>query len=870
YHFFSQITDMVSSFSPHIILFIFLPTLIFEAAFALDVHIFKKSFTNIFLMAGPVFIVSATFLAIIAKQYFPWNWSWNIAFMFGALLSATDPVSVVSILKELGANKRLTTLIEGESVLNDGAAIVLFNVFFLAAASAVIVKPVAIITSFVTVSIGGLILGIISAQIVINWVRRVVNDPLVETTITIGAVYLSYYLAEEVFHVSGVIAVFVLGIMLSGAGRTRISPQVREFLEHFWEMMAYVANTIIFLLVGIIIVNRLFGVPINSWFVLIALYFLIHIVRALAIFVFYPMLKQFGPGLIWQESVIVVWGDLRGVVGLSLALVFAQDPRFPLAIRNQVLFLCAGIVTLTLLINGATTRDLIRILGLEQIIKIRKKHLQHALIALKDNRQTLMNFVFSKYIWGLAELEIVQKFLPQIVLLKVKAKKKETRASAPLTSAPLGHREITEEKAQILVKLEPKDEAYIMALNKEKNIYGELFDDGIIGRVVFIRLTEALKKAQNTCNENERIKYLKEFWNIPDIYLKGRVKFITNWLSRTYYYDTLSLGYEIARGFLLAQMELIRMIKAFNIKHELKNFLITQCENNKEYALHAIELLRKHVPQICSSIETKTAARFVLVKEREQIEAFQAQGKLDDEEADKRVRDIQTNFKELFNLPRTIKNPNVEQILKQQSSFLGLEKKIYKRLLVKAEFLDYRTGQVVIEDKAVLDAIYIIIEGEIRENSYEIKDSYIQSPLTRGCMIGDDIFFTGKKASFEYITKSKSKLLKLSFDSIKELISESKNFQKQFFKNAAAKILLGYLQTLAPYSEWSDLKLASWMQEGKLLIAKPKEEIIGKGVLLFGKAIDKNTKKEVKELPASINFEEIEISDDVGLYLMRE
>jgi len=234
---------------PHLILYVFLPTLIFEAAFAMDFHTFKKTVSNASIMAIPGIIIAMVLTAALMI----WvnklglgleNWGWPVALMFGAVASATDPVAVVALLKELGASKKLGTLIEGESMLNDGTAIVLFMVFLTGiTGQATGSSPV---IEFFKVAVGGILVGLIVGSLAISWVRKVFNDALVEISVIIAAAYLTFYLAEHFLHVSGVLGLVALGLAMASVGKTRISPEVEHFLHEFWELFAFIANTIIF------------------------------------------------------------------------------------------------------------------------------------------------------------------------------------------------------------------------------------------------------------------------------------------------------------------------------------------------------------------------------------------------------------------------------------------------------------------------------------------------------------------------------------------------------------------------------------------------------------------------------------------------
>ena len=178
-----------------IILFVFLPTLIFEAAFDLDVHSFKKSFWNAFLMAVPGIIVGMCLSGALTMliQYFGigfGGWSWYVALMFGAVICATDPVAVVSLLKELGGGKKLRTLIESESLLNDGTALVIFMVFFtILTDTAANANP---IIDFFIVTFGGVGIGASIGLFTLFLLKKVFNDPLFEITGVIGSAYLTF------------------------------------------------------------------------------------------------------------------------------------------------------------------------------------------------------------------------------------------------------------------------------------------------------------------------------------------------------------------------------------------------------------------------------------------------------------------------------------------------------------------------------------------------------------------------------------------------------------------------------------------------------------------------------------------------------
>jgi len=339
----------------HLILYVFLPILIFEAGFALDVHTFKKSFLNAFYLAGPG-IVTATVMTGFAFvgmiSIFGGSGGvledWNVdagaflvlaSMLFGAVVSATDPVAVVALLKELGASKKLGTLIEGESLLNDGTAIVAFVLLIGVVTGAEAFLGTGTFIGSAAVGFGkigaaGGLVGVLIGLIAILWVRKVFNDPLIEITVVLVTSYAVFFVCEHFFHISGVLGLVALGIVMAGVGRTRISPEVEHFMHEFWEFTAFAANVIIFIVVGVVIAQK--AEPTGMDFVILGLVYLaIHVVRAINMGMFYPLMRKAGYGLPGKDAVVVWWGALRGAIGLALALVvYSENLRYEFEVEQ--------------------------------------------------------------------------------------------------------------------------------------------------------------------------------------------------------------------------------------------------------------------------------------------------------------------------------------------------------------------------------------------------------------------------------------------------------------------------------------------------------------------------------------------------------
>ncbi|KAL8601964.1 hypothetical protein ACOMHN_008456 [Nucella lapillus] len=251
---------------PHLLLNTFMPILIFEGAFAMDVFVLRKVFWQALFMAGPGLVVITGLTAIVAQPLMRnKDWGWKESLLFGSILSATDPVAVVALLKELGASPFLSLFIEGESLLNDGTAMVAFVVLYkVITGEEELSAEYVIIGGFLRFAVGGPLFGYFMARVCLFWLSKTFNDPLSEIAATLVAAFLTFYASENFIHVSGVLALVVLGVVLSN-NRTSISPEVETFLHSFWEILAYLANTLIFFLVGVIVMELIATKKWNAW-----------------------------------------------------------------------------------------------------------------------------------------------------------------------------------------------------------------------------------------------------------------------------------------------------------------------------------------------------------------------------------------------------------------------------------------------------------------------------------------------------------------------------------------------------------------------------------------------------------------------------
>jgi monovalent cation:H+ antiporter, CPA1 family len=331
---------------------VFLPPLIFEAAFYLHWAEVRRDLPVILVLASMGVVLSAAATAL--GMHLVTGWQWSNALVFGVLVAATDPVSVIATFKEAGVTGRLRLLVEAESLFNDGTAAVAFSIV-VALAMGKHLTPFDLGATLLLTVGGGILCGAVVAGVLLLIAGRT-DDHLVEITFTTVAAYGSFLLAEH-FHLSGVLATLTAGLMLGSIGSPGpISAKGREALEAFWEYAAFAANSFVFLLIGMHEAHQNFAAV---WVSALTAVALVILGRALAI---YPACFLFSWSALRVSSGqqhVLFWGGLRGALALALALGLPPE----LARREDIITITFAVVAFSLFVQGLTMKPLLRRTG---------------------------------------------------------------------------------------------------------------------------------------------------------------------------------------------------------------------------------------------------------------------------------------------------------------------------------------------------------------------------------------------------------------------------------------------------------------------------------------------------------------------------
>lgn len=366
--------------SSEVLLWIFLPILLFETSLSLDGRALLDDLGPILTLAVVAVVVTMLFGGIAV-------WSISTVSLAGCLLAAaivatTDPSAVISIFKEVGAPRRLVGLVEGESLLNDAAAIALFSALLTAVEMTPEQPPELplLLVQFGWEFAGGAMLGAVFGRLAALLVGRIDEGGPAEITLSIALAYIVYALAETYLHVSGVVAVVLAGLVFGSIGRTRISARDWHAVHGLWAQLGFCASSVVFVLASTLAPRNLVEVQPWDLVLLVALLIAALAARALCLFGVLPLL---GLGRRrWRVdprfSTVILWGGLRGAVTLALALAVIENPLVPTDIRHLVSVLATGFVLFTIMVQATTLPTVIRWLGLDQLDPIERVLRQRA------------------------------------------------------------------------------------------------------------------------------------------------------------------------------------------------------------------------------------------------------------------------------------------------------------------------------------------------------------------------------------------------------------------------------------------------------------------------------------------------------------
>nr|XP_048318707.1 sodium/hydrogen exchanger 7-like isoform X3 [Ziziphus jujuba var. spinosa] len=710
-----------ANIDPDLLLAVFLPALLFESSFSLEVHQIKRCMVQMFMLAGPGVVMSTFLLGSALKFTFPYDWNWKTSLLLGGLLSATDPVAVVALLKELGASKKLTTIIDGESLMNDGAAIVIYQLLL----QMVLGKSFdwgAIIKFLIQASLGAVGIGLAFGIASVLWLRFVFNDTVIEITLTLAVSYIAYFTAQEWAGASGILTVMTLGMFYAAVARTAFKGDGLQSLHHFWEMVAYIANTVIFILSGVVIAEGALVHDIlqngNSWAYVVLLYVYVQVCRLVVIGVLFPLLRYFGYGLDWKEATILTWSGLRGAVSLSLSLSVKRSSGGPSLLGSETgtlfVFFTGGIVFLTLLLNGSTAQFILQLLDMEKLSAAKRRIVDYTKHEMLNKALEAFGNLGDDEELGPADWSTVKRYIASLNNVEGEC---EHPHNAPNGDNNLDHMNLKDIRIRLL--------------NGVQAAYWRMIDEGRITRSTVNLLMQSVDEALDLASDKPLCdwKGLKDHVHFPNYYRFLQTSICPQKFVTYFTVTRLESACYICATFLHAHRIARQQLHDFIGESDVASIVIDESEAEGEEARTFLDDVRMSFPQVLHIVKTRQVAYSLLNHLIDYLQNLEKVGLLEKKEMLHLHDAVQTDLKKLLRNPPSVKIPKFSDMYGVHPLMGALPSSVHEPQEGSTKEVMKFRGMTLYREGSKPNGIWLISNGVVKILSFSVsilKTRYFQ------------------------------------------------------------------------------------------------------------------------------------------------
>ncbi len=418
--------------TPELLFYLFLPILIFESAYSMNARRLVENSASVLALAIGSFLISSFVVAGLlhyALVFIDINIPFIITLLFGALISATDPVAVLALFKEYGVPRRLSLIFEGESLFNDATAVA----FFLIVLEAInyggfdFATSIHGVITFTSMLVLGVIYGLIVGGVFTSLIGKTRKNEVASITLMVVLAHITFITAELIsttkffgdisIHISPIISTTIASLVLGNYGRAKLEAHTEAFIGHLWEHFAFLANSLIFILIGVIMVDEAF---LNKTVIVSVIITVVVVALARAVSV-YPVIYVYNAfeqaakhiPMSWQH--LMAWGSLRGALAVTMVLLIPDDlsiPNWTLDISPKLFLLAItiGCIAATLFIKATTIRSMVRKFSLDSFTPTEEIQYQEAQILMHHKVTEQLNLYVER---GYVEAEIAKKLLKE-------------------------------------------------------------------------------------------------------------------------------------------------------------------------------------------------------------------------------------------------------------------------------------------------------------------------------------------------------------------------------------------------------------------------------------------------------------------------
>lgn len=724
-----------------VFLTLFLPVLLFQTGLVMEVRRMMDDIAPILVLAIIAVLVT-TFVVGFALAPFA-EVGLLACLLLGAIIATTDPVAVVGIFRDVGAPRRLSILVEGESLFNDAAAIALFVVLLSAISYGGSMSVLEGTWTFVSGFLGGVLFGAAMAYVASLLMRMVRGQALAETAMSVALAYVAYIMADKLLGVSGVVAVVTAALIFGATGRTRVTPGSWRSLTALWDHLGYWAATLIFLFASMLVPRFLEDVSWADLGLVAVTVLAAFAARALVLFGLLPVLTLTGLSNRVKDTykAVILWGGLRGAVTLALALAVTEDPVLPPDIQQFVAVLATGFVLFTLLINGTTLRPMIRLLRLDQLSPLDQALRDKAVSLALDNVDEKLGGIAASYHLSPSAVEAVNKWY---------SKRRSTVDEEGLeTTLPLS----TEDRVRL---------GLVTLAGHEEVLYLRHFGELTVSRRTLVPLLAKAGRLRDAAKIGGPEAYRQAGLDSLQFRLEYRV---ANWVQRRLRIDRW-LAFKLADRFetlVVSRMVLEELMVFIHIK--LRTLLGAQVTNDLKAIVRkridscreALAALEAQYPDYALSLERRFLNSAGLRFEEQEYRTLFEESVVNQEVHGDLQAAVQDAWGTLGRRPPLDLGLSAEALARRFDLFMDLDDATMNEVVATLSPVLAVPGEILMERDKRGDFMYFIASGAL-----QVDRGDRQLILGSGQFFGELAILTGRRRSATVTAVGYCQLLRLS------------------------------------------------------------------------------------------------------------
>lgn len=751
--------------SAEVFLYVFLPALLFEAGLAIDVRRLMDDVAPVLLMAVVAVFVCTIVVGFALSLFSPM--APVACLLLGAIVATTDPAAVIGIFRDLGAPRRLSILVEGESLFNDAAAIALFTLLLGLLTGEREGGFLDTIGDFAVSFLGGAAVGYLAGRLACGLVGLLRGLRLAEITLTVALAYTVYVVADRYVGVSGVVAVVIAALVTGSVGRTRITPSTWDTLIHTWEQLAFWANSLVFILAAMLVPRLLTDIGLDDAALLGVLVLATLAARALVLFGLLPALPFTGMGnrISYPYKLVMLWGGLRGAVSLALALAITEHRGLSDEVRHFVAVLTTGYVLFTLFVQGTSLRPLIHALGLDRLSPAER--------ALRDRTLSIARSSIRERIESIAKAERIDAPAVAYVTQELERRTQELDAAAPAAT------------------LSDEDRVYIglsTLANREHELALDRFSERLIARKVAHVLMAQAGRLLDGVKTGGRAGY--------EAAARQALAFPPSFRFAQFLHRRLRFGGPLAAALadrfedLAVNQIVLRELESFN-RRRLFPLLGSTTGETLAAILEArataigqsLEALRLQYPEYFAALQKRYLGRVALRLEEDSYRTLLAESVVSQEIFNDLDSRVAQRWRVLDRRPALDIAMQPEDMIARVPLFAGLEK---RRLAEIAKLLTprlARPGERIITVGERGDAMYFIDSGAV-----EVRLPGRPIGVGSGEFFGEIALLTRRPRNADVVALSYCRLLVLSAADFRRLLDADPELRRSIDRVARQRL----------------------------------------------------------------------------------